>query len=108
MNMKQWRLTGKAKRDLADIRRFTLEQWGRQKAEEYLNNLYEKIQIVAERPFIGIDRSQSLNLECEIRSFLYVSHIIYYTVSETHISVVAVLHQSMVPKKHLLSRLHEF
>jgi len=105
--MKQWQITGKAKHDLASIRRFTLEQWGRQKAEEYLKNLYEKIRLVAKRPSIGIDRSQSLNLGREIRSIVYVSHIIYYTVSETHISVVAVLHQSMVPKKHLLPRLIE-
>ena len=84
-----------------------MEQWGRQKAEEYLNSLYEKIQLVAKLPSIGIDCSQSLNLEHEIRSIIYVSHIIYYTVLETHISVVAILHQSMVPKKHLLSRLHE-
>ena len=105
--MKQWQITGKAKHDLASIRRFTLEQWGRQKAEEYLKNLYEKIRLVAKRPSIGIDRSQSLNLGREIRSIVYVSHIIYYTVSETHISVVAVLYQSMVPKKHLLPRLIE-
>ena len=103
--MKQWHLTGKAKRDLSDIRRFTLEQWGHQKAEEYLNNLHEKIQLVAKHPSIGIDCSESLNLGREIRSIVYVSHIIYYVVLETHISVVAVLHQSMAPKKHLLSRL---
>ena len=107
MNMKQWSVSGKAKSDLAAIRRFTLEQWGRQKAEEYLNSLYEKIRLIAKHPSIGIDCSKSLNLGREIRSIIYVSHIIYYAVSETHISVVAVLHQSMVPKKHLLSRLQE-
>jgi len=105
--MKQWQISGKAKRDIADIRRFTLEQWGYQKAEEYLNNLYEKIQILAERPSLGIDCSKSLNFGREIRSIVYVSHIIYYVVLETHISVVAILHQSMVPKNHLLSRLQE-
>jgi toxin ParE1/3/4 len=105
--MKRWHISNKAKHDLSDIRRFTLEQWGSPKAEKYLNNLYEKIQLVAERPSIGIDCSKSLNLGRNIRSVLYVSHIIYYDVSETYISVVAVLHQSMVPKKHLLSRLEE-
>ena len=103
--MKKWRLTGKAKRDISNIRRFTLDQWGDKKTKEYLNNLYEKIRLVAEHPSIGIDCSKSLNLDREIRSVLYVSHIIYYAVSETHISVVAVLHQSMVPKKHLLSKI---
>jgi len=104
--MKQWHITDKAKRDLADIRRFTLEQWGVRKAEDYLNNLHEKIQLAAKHPSIGIDRSESLNLGYEIRSILCVSHIIYYAVSEKHISVVAVLHQRMAPEKHLQSRPH--
>jgi len=105
--MKQWRIADKAKRDLAGIRRFTLEQWGHQKTEEYLNNLYGKIQLVAKNPSLGIDCSKSLKLDCEIRSIVYISHIIYYVVLKTHISVVAVLHQSMAPKKHLLPRFKE-
>ena len=102
--MKRWRLAGKAKRDISEIMRFSTEQWGIQKAEDYLSGLYEKIRLAAEHPAIGVDCSKNLNLGHEIRSILYVSHIIYYTVSETCISVVAVLHQSMVPKKHLQSR----
>ena len=102
--MKPWRLTGKAKRDLADIRRFTLEQWGARKAEDYLNNIYDKIKLAAERPAIGVDRSKSLNLGYEIRSIRCVSHVIYYAVLKTHISVVAVLHQRMVPKVHLVKK----
>jgi toxin ParE1/3/4 len=105
--MKQWRISAKAKSDLADIRRFTLGKWGRQSAEEYLNNIYDKIKLTAERPSIGIDRSESLNLGREIRSILCTSHIIYYAVSKTYITVVAVLHQSMIPENHLLSRLKE-
>ena len=99
--MKKWRLTGKAKRDLTDIRRFTLEQWGVRKAEDYLNNIYEKIRLAAEHPAVGIDCSKSLNLGYQIRSIFCASHVIYYVVSEKHISVVAVLHQKMSPKKHL-------
>ena len=102
--MKQWQISGRAKRDLADIRRFTLEKLGSQKAEAYLNNLLEKIRLVAERPSIGIDCSKSLNLGRGIHSIIHVSHIIYYAVLETHISVVAILHQSMVPKNHLQSK----
>jgi toxin ParE1/3/4 len=64
--MKQWSLTGKAKQDLSDIRRFTLEQWGSQKTEDYLNSLYDKIRLAAEHPAIGIDCSKSLNLGFDI------------------------------------------
>ena len=105
--MKQWNLTGRAKRDLADIRRFTRERWGLLKAEKYLDGIYEKIQIAAEHPAIGIDRSKSLKLGCEVRSVLCGSHIIYYVVFETYISVAAILHQNMVPKRHLITVIQE-
>ena len=107
MSNKHWRIAGKAKQDLANIRRFTQEQWGHKKAEEYLNNIYDKILLVAGRPSIGIDRSKSLNLGLEIRLVLCASHIIYYIVSETYVSIVAILHQSMIPEDQLLSRLRE-
>jgi toxin ParE1/3/4 len=100
--MAVWRLTGRAKRDLADIRRFTLEQWGGEKAENYLEAIYEKIRLVAAHPEIGIDRSESLNMGLKIRGIVCASHVLYYTVSENHITVVAVLHHGMAPRTHLL------
>ena len=99
--MKKFLFTGRAKKDLADIRRFSQEQWGNQKAEAYLSKICEKIRLAALHPSIGIDSSESLKLGLEIRSILCASHIIYYTVLETHISVVAILHQHMAPKLHL-------
>jgi toxin ParE1/3/4 len=105
--MKRWHITDRAKRDLADIRRFTQEQWGLQKADAYLNNIYGKIQLVSKQPGIGIDRSKSLQLDYEIRSLLCVSHVIYYTVSKMDISVVAILHKCMIPKKHLMLNLQD-
>jgi toxin ParE1/3/4 len=97
----EWRLTGRARKNLTDIRRFTIEQWGIQRAENYLNDLYEKFRLIAERPYIGADRSKILNLGFEIRSLISGSHVIYYAVLKTHISIVAVLHQTMTPKDHL-------
>jgi toxin ParE1/3/4 len=100
--MKRWHITDRAKRDLADIRRFTREQWGLQKADDYSKDIYEKIRLVSEQPGIGVDRSKSLQLNQEIRSLLCASHIIYYTVAKMDISVVAILHKRMIPKKHLM------
>jgi toxin ParE1/3/4 len=105
--MRRWHITDRAKRDLADIRRFTREQWGLQKADDYLNNIYGKIRLVSQQPGIGIDCSQNLQLNQEIRSLLCASHVIYYTVSKMEISVVAILHKRMIPKKHLMFNLQE-
>ena len=101
--MAVWRLTSRAKRDLAYIRHFTLERWGEEKAENYLKTIYEKIRLVAVQPAIGIDRSESLNMGWKIRGIVCASHVVYYTVSENHVTIVAVLHHGMVPRTHLLS-----
>jgi toxin ParE1/3/4 len=102
--MAVWSLTGKARRDLADIRRFTLERWGVEKAENYLKNIYEKIRLAAAHPEIGIDRSESLNMSLKIRGIVCASHVVYYTVSGNQVTVVAVLHHGMIPRTHLLPR----
>ncbi|MDR0652142.1 MAG: type II toxin-antitoxin system RelE/ParE family toxin [Synergistaceae bacterium] len=68
------------------------------------STIYEKIRLVAERPAIGIDRSESLNVGWKIRGIVCASHLVYYTVSENHITVVAVLHHGMSPRIHLLPR----
>jgi plasmid stabilization system protein ParE len=100
-----WRLTGKAKRGLADIRRFTMERCGEEKAENYLKNIYGKIRLAAAHPEIGIDRSESLNMGLKIRGIVCASHVIYYTVSEDQVTIVAVLHHGMIPRTHLPPRL---
>jgi toxin ParE1/3/4 len=105
--LKKWRVTDRAKSDIAEIRRFTAERWGLRQARDYLNNLHKKIKIIASEPGIGVDRSQSLDFGHEIRSVLCESHVIYYVVMENYIVVVAVLHQRMVPEKHLADRFQE-
>lgn len=52
-----------------------------------------------EHPLLGIDRSDDLGKE--IRSLPQASHMIYYQLVQNDIVVLAILHQAMVPTKHL-------
>ncbi|MDR1873681.1 MAG: type II toxin-antitoxin system RelE/ParE family toxin [Synergistaceae bacterium] len=103
--MGKWLLTGKAKQDIVDIWRFTQEQWSVEQAESYLNSLYEKIDLVAEMPAMGIDCTERLNLGVTVYSIVHASHVIYYTLTRKQIVIVAVFHQRMTPRQHLSQRL---
>lgn len=94
--------TDAAKQDLLDIRRFTQEKWGVAQAKTYISALRDVLRTLLERPLIGSDRSDDLG--AGVFSFPQASHMIYYTQSDDDLVVLAVLHQSMVPARHINQR----
>lgn len=99
--MSNYRLTGDAKSDLIEIRRFTLNQWGDVQSKKYLSELHETISLLSETPSIGKLRS---DIGEGVLSFPYVSHIIYYLVVEKTLIVFGILHKRMIPINHLYGR----
>ena len=97
--MLKWRLTEEAQTDLRDIRAFTKQQWGIVQSTRYIKEIREKIELLAQNPRLGVDRSA--DLEKGIRSILIGSHAIYYEFNATVLVVQAILHQAMTPGKHL-------
>jgi len=96
--MVNYRLTPDAQSDLIDIRRFTLKQWGGVQSQRYLSELRQTIQLLTETPSLGKQRPA---VGSGVLSFPYVSHIIYYVVSEQQLVVFGVLNKRMVPQNHL-------
>ena len=104
INMPQYLFTEHSKQDLIQIRRFTVERWGYEQSIHYLRDLRKTLLLLSEMPSMGKDCFDDLGEN--IYRFPYGSHIIYYlTIPNEKIVVVAILHQSMVPAKHLNSRL---
>lgn len=99
--MPGYRLTPEAQSDLIDIRRYGIEQWGTAQSQYYLSELRVRIQLLAENPSLGKPRPEVAE---GVRSFLYESHVIYYMVHQQQLVIFGVLHQRMVPLKHLLNR----
>ena len=99
--MVNFRLTPNAQSDLIDIRRYTVEQWGKAQSQKYLSELRQTIRLLAETPFLGKSR---LDVGENILSFPHVSHVIYYMVHERQLVVFGVLHKRMVPVNHLDGR----
>ena len=92
-------ITERAKAHMGDIRRFTRKQWGAAQSVKYLQEIGNKIDLLAQRPQIGIDRSGDLG--DGISSYIVGSHTIYYRYDSKLLVIHAILHQSMTPLPHL-------
>lgn len=99
--MPGYRLTPDTQSDLIDIRHYGIEHWGIAQAQHYLSELRVRVHLLAETPNLGKPRPEVAE---GVRSFPYGSHVIYYMVHEQQVVIFGVLHQRMVPLKHLLDR----
>jgi len=90
--------SAKAEADLEQIVDYTLQRWGANQANEYINGLEALAKQLAQRPAMGLPNILDITT---LFAFPYKSHTLYYLKKESGISVVRVLHQSMLPEKHL-------
>lgn len=105
--MIRYRLTSAAQQDLMNIRRFTMEKWGAEQSKTYIHELKNTMELLAEMPSMGRNCDDSLGEG--IYRFPLASHTLYYIESSVYgIIIIAVLHQSMVPEKHLLRSKNAF
>ena len=92
-------ITERAKAHMGEIRRFTKIRWGMAQSVKYMQELSNKIDLLAQRPQIGMDRSGDSG--AGIHSYFVGSHTIYYRYDSELLVVYAILHQSMTPLAHL-------
>ncbi|MDL2263115.1 type II toxin-antitoxin system RelE/ParE family toxin [Synergistaceae bacterium OttesenSCG-928-I11] len=97
--MAEYTILAQARKHISGIRDYTVENWGGDQAKNYLAEMNVVFDFLAQNPDVGANRSD--DLKPGIMSFVYRSHVIYYRKSRANIVIVAVLHQSMVPQKHL-------
>lgn len=92
--------TQEAKVQIRAIRAYSSHRWGKEVADLYARALRATItSTLDQRPSPGRDRSG--DLAAGVRSFPCESHIIYYREVATGIEILAVLHQSQDPVRHL-------
>jgi toxin ParE1/3/4 len=92
-------ITERAKTHIGEIRHFTKTQWGMTQSVKYLQEISNKIDLLAQRPQIGIDLPGDFGYG--IRSYFAGSHTIYYRYDAELLVVYSILHQSMTPQTHL-------
>jgi len=87
-----------AENDLLDIWEYSYNKWGADQATEYLLQLEIGMQGLTSNPNIGKSRTA---VRDGYRSIQINRHVIYYRLKGELIDIVRVLHERMIPDKHL-------
>lgn len=94
--MSTYRLGPKGASDLAEIFDRTVDTWGEQQAEDYVDELARCFQLLADSP--GLGRACDL-IAPGIRRFEVGKHVIFYKPDRNGIIVSRILHQRMLPSQ---------
>lgn len=97
-NMPDFRLTPKAEQDMESIWCYSLEQWGKERADTYIDCLISA--------FCDLTTSSKLAISCDqirvgYRFCREGRHVIYFKGTDYGIAVVRILHERMLPSIHL-------
>lgn len=92
-----YRLSRRAATDLEIVAAYTIKQFGIEQARVYLNSLKSCLQRLANQPEMGRKAEQ---LAPGLRRFEHRAHIIFYTVDESELYVVRILHSRMDVRRY--------
>ena len=96
--MSNWRISRRARSDLAEIWRYTHSQWGLEQADRYLAGLYEAFQKLVANPSLGRPVPQVPKATFKYRCG---SHLIFHRRHRKTLYIVRILHESMDHDQHL-------
>lgn len=88
------KLSKLAEQDLDDIYDYSLKQFGRQQAREYIEAFRPVFTRLADNPNIGSNAYGMKKFPCG-------KHIVFYQVRLERMFIVRILHQRMLPERHL-------
>jgi toxin ParE1/3/4 len=78
-----------AQSDLREIYRYTLENWGIEQAQNYLDHIKQSFYTLLENPNLGRERSE---LGQNVRAINCQKHMIFYRHFKTELQIIRVLH----------------
>jgi toxin ParE1/3/4 len=96
--MSSWKLSRRARGDLAEIWRYSNLHWGAEKADQYIAAIHAACGKLAAKSSLGRPLPEAPK---EIRQYRCGSHVIVHRKRGEQIYVVRILHESMDHKQHL-------
>ncbi len=84
-------LSNRAKADIKQIVRYTLENFGSAQAEEYIDGLYYSFELLMDNPRLGHEWKAGR------RRYIYRMHSIYYRLTPENVFVTHIRHASQNP-----------
>jgi len=100
--MRKLEISRQSEIELIQIRKYTSESWGQQQSDKYLTELQNTMFLLQENPYLGFKR---FTISDGVYSFPHIRHMIYYKFDNEKLYIMAILHQSMLPKNHLKERI---
>lgn len=91
MTLAEYRLSEEAGKDIEEIFDYTLEAFGIDQAVKYFTDLESTLTSLPLNPEMGKARNE---IKIGLRSFPFVSHVVFYRILPDHIRIVRVLHAS--------------
>jgi toxin ParE1/3/4 len=84
---------------LKSIAQYTFRNWGEEQAKDYIKELRECAKRLAQSPMLG----RRCDAICPgYRRMEQGSHVIFYRQQQTGIWIGRILHQSMLPSRHVI------
>jgi toxin ParE1/3/4 len=96
--MPSYYLSSKADGDIDAIVDYTLKTWGESQTHDYVTELFQFLQTLADNPNLGRSAAEFIP---ELKRSNYKSHTIFYEPTEKGIFVVRILGQKRDFKQHL-------
>lgn len=96
--MPKYILRESAREDLKEIGRYTKKRWGVKQRNKYLQNFTKRFSWLAQNPRFGKARDE---VKSGYFSYGEGSHVIFYIINNDSIEILGILHESMVPERHL-------
>lgn len=87
-----------ARADLEAIWDYTVEHWGVEQAERYLQELFGGFEDLATNPRLGRKRG---DVKAGYRSFPQGRHVVFYVIAPGGIEVIGIVHHSADVDAHL-------
>jgi len=84
----RYELSERARTDIKDIIRYTIEFFGKQQAEEYIDGLYYSFEILTDNPRLG--KGVSNDFDADLRRYSYRSHYVIYEIRESVIRIATI------------------
>ena len=89
---KQYRIRSNVTSDLESIWLYTLEQWGVEQANTYLEAIIQRFDWLVDNPLLGKQRD---DIKKGYYCFPEGMHLVFYTIEDNQIEIIGVPHQSM-------------
>lgn len=96
--MAAFRFSRRAETDLLSIGDYTLRTWGKAQAARYINELELCCQTLADNPALGRPCD---DIRPGLRRLEHRKHVIFYRQQHGGILVSRILHERMLPDRHL-------